>query len=273
MTTPWPVRPGAHCRGRPGKIQPASASQRSCDLPSPFRPQAVPRLQRPACLARLRRSSFTTRQATGRRTGGHPPFSGGSEDPPIEGVPPTRGSGRLQGRQIASPSLANPLSLAVGDPACACHRRPLQAGRHRRRHDRAGQAALEARSRGGRRAGPPTPARLGARLGNEWQDDDGGDGSADPEREAPARAQQLRREPRLRCRVDPAHGARRGARPLRGRRGRFARGRPPAAPACGLPRQPVPRPARPLRRAGARRRSLAGGSAGATGRFGARRQR
>src|SRR5205085_8789051 len=82
-------------------------------LPSPFRPQAVPRLQRPACLARLRRSSFTTRQATGRRTGGHPPFSGGSEDPPIEGVPPTRGSGRLQGRQIASPSLANPVSTAA----------------------------------------------------------------------------------------------------------------------------------------------------------------
>ena len=50
----------------------------------------------------------------------------------------------------------------------------------------------------------------------------------------------------------------RRARALRGRRGRPARGGRARAAAGRLPRQPLPRPARPLRRARARRRALAG---------------
>ena len=58
-------------------------------------------------------------------------------------------------------------------------------------------------------------------------------------------------------RLHPARRARRRARPVRGRRGRVS-GRRAAGPAAGgLPRQPLPRPARPLRRARADRRALA----------------
>src|ERR671935_69148 len=73
----------------PRGIAQASSAQCSCRLPSPFRPSAVPRLQKPACRARLRRESITTRQATGPRMRGHPPFSGGAEDPPNGGRTPT----------------------------------------------------------------------------------------------------------------------------------------------------------------------------------------
>ena len=55
--------------------------------------------------------------------------------------------------------------------------------RRRRRHDAAGKAALEARSRGDRRA-CGTPARRRRRhLGDERQDDDDGDGCRDPRAE------------------------------------------------------------------------------------------
>ncbi len=53
---------------------------------------------------------------------------------------------------------------------------------------------------------------------------------------------------------------RRRARAVRGRRGGAARGRPPPAAARDRARQPLPRPARPLRRARARRRALARGA-------------
>ena len=50
---------------------------------------------------------------------------------------------------------------------------------------------------------------------------------------------------------------RRRSRAARGRRVRAAGGDAPDAPACRVPRQPLPRPARPLRRARAHRRALA----------------
>src|SRR5947208_16158163 len=55
---------------------------------------------------------------------------------------------------------------AGGRPAVA-------AGRSRRRHDRAGEAPLEARSRCDRPARRAAAARLGGRVGDERQDDDG----------------------------------------------------------------------------------------------------
>ena len=65
------------------------------------------------------------------------------------------------------------------------------------------------------------------------------------------------REPRLRRRLHPPRGRGRRARPARGGRGRPAGGAPARPPARRLPRQPLPRPARPLRRARADRRALA----------------
>ena len=57
--------------------------------------------------------------------------------------------------------------------------------------------------------------------------------------------------------------ARRRARTARGGRGRAPRGRAPRAAARRAARQPLPRPARPLRRARAHRRALASGDRGA----------
>ena len=75
-----------------------------------------------------------------------------------------------------------------------------------------------------RRLAARAPARRRARLGDERQDDDDGDGRRDPRAAPPARAQPGGREPALGRRLDAARGAgRRGARAARGRRGGAAR--------------------------------------------------
>ncbi len=112
-------------------------------------------------------------------------------------------------------------------------------------------------------------ARLGARLRHEREDDDDGDGRGDHRR--PARLQPLRSQPPLRCGLHPARLAGRRARALRGRRGSAPRGRPPCPAACRGAGKPLPRPARSLRRARARRGTLALSRRGAR-RRGARRE-
>ena len=145
--------------------------------------------------------------------------------------------------------------------------------RHGRRHDPAGEAALEARSGRDRRARSAAAGRRCRRLGDERQDDHDRDGGGDPRAAAEARLEPVRRQPRLGRRLDPARRARRRAGAARGGRGRPAGGRPPRPAAGGAARQPLPRPARPLRRARAHRRALAGRDRGAARRDGARRQR
>ena len=150
----------------------------------------------------------------------------------------------------------------------------VAADRPRRRHDGPGQAALEARSRR-RSTGSPSGCRgLAAGLGDERQDDDGSDGGRDPRAARPARAQRLGREPHVGRRVGAARFARAPSsacsRSTRRALPEVARARTAAR---GLPRQPLPRPARPLRRAGARRRALARGGRAAARRRGARRER
>ena len=76
-----------------------------------------------------------------------------------------------------------------------------------RRHDAAGQAALEARSERNRRARSPVAGRSGGRLRHQRQDDDHRHGRRDPRTEAPSRLEPLGREPRLRRRVDAADAA------------------------------------------------------------------
>ena len=121
----------------------------------------------------------------------------------------------------------------------------------------------------------PAPAGLGARLRDEREDDDGRDGGRDPAPPLLARAQRARA--RISCRASSPRSLAapgRRARALRGRRGaRFPRSRARVQPARGLPRQPVPRPARPLRRARARRRALARRRRGAARRDDAGRER
>ena len=120
-----------------------------------------------------------------------------------------------------------------------------------------GQARLEARP--GRRRRPRRAAPPGGRprLGDERQDDHDRDGERDPRTHADARLEQLGGEPRLGHRLHAAGRGRRRSRPARGRRVRPAGADAPDAPACRVPRQPLPRPARPLRRARAHRRALA----------------
>ena len=79
---------------------------------------------------------------------------------------------------VACPAMALRAPLAAEIAARARRRRPLPAGRRRRRHDHARKAALEARSRRGRPPRGAPAARVGARLGDERQDDDLGDGGA-----------------------------------------------------------------------------------------------
>ena len=98
--------------------------------------------------------------------------------------------------------------------------------------------------------------------------DGGGDSPA-----AAARLEPLRRKPRLRRRLHPAREPRRRARPARGRRGRAPRGLAPGPAAGRAARKPLPRPARPLRRARADRRAVALGGCRAAPRDGARGQR
>ncbi len=73
----------------------------------------------------------------------------------------------------------------------------------------------------------------------------------------PPRAQPRGREPHVRRRLGARRGRGRRARRLRGRRGHLPGGRAPHAPARGPPLQPLPRPARPLRRGRDRRGALA----------------
>ena len=128
---------------------------------------------------------------------------------------------------------------------------PLARRRARRRHDAAGEAALEARSGRDRPARPPAAARRRPRLRDEREDDD-------ERRWSPrscARACGSRTTPRARTSSPGVastllHARRRRARPLRGRRGGPLRGRPPRrSREARAARQPLPRPARPLRRA------------------------
>ena len=106
---------------------------------------------------------------------------------------------------------------------------PSVASRGRgRRHDAARKAALEARPGRDRPPGGPASAGVGARLGDEREDDDGRDGRARSSAARAARAQRARREPRLRRRLR-------------------ARSRP-AAPSSGSSRSTRPRCPRPLRR-------------------------
>ena len=111
----------------------------------------------------------------------------------------------------------------------------------------------------GHRAARRAPAgRHRHRLRDQRQDDHGGDGRGHPRARRPALPQHGRRQPRLRRRLDAARGARgRAARAAGGRRVRAAGRRRPHVAAGAPARQPVPRPARPLRRARARGRALA----------------
>ena len=121
------------------------------------------------------------------------------------------------------------MRLAAETSAARARRAPLARRRARRRHDAAGQAALEGRSRRTRRPRRPTPGRRRDRLGDERKDDDERDARADPRRPPPARLEQLGREPRLGRRLHPPLRSRRRARPARGRRVRAARGDAPRA--------------------------------------------
>ena len=154
-------------------------------------------------------------------------------------------------------------------------RRPALARRRsRRRHDAAREAALEARSRARSIAlAAPAPARRRARLRHERQDHDGGHGELDPRRRAYRLAWNnsgANLASGVTSTLLAADGAELGllevdefALPEVMRRTR---------PACRLPRQPLPRPARPLRRARAHRRALARRGRGAPARDDARRR-
>ena len=73
--------------------------------------------------------------------------------------------------------------------------------------DPARQARVEARSGCSRRARRPAPARRRARLGDEREDDDHGDGRVDPLAHGRLAWNHLGREPRFRRRVDAARRA------------------------------------------------------------------
>ena len=197
--------------------------------------------------------------------------------PPPEGLAPgkfprTRERAAFEsGRRVGSRTDERPPRRRIAGRA-----RGLQAlpdRRHGRRHDAAGQAALEARSRRDRRARGTVAGRRSHRLGDERQDDDDRDGGRDPRAGPQARLEPLRREPRLRGRLHPPRRARRRSGPARGRRGRTAGGRSPDQAPRGAARQPLPRPARPLRRARAHRRALARATAALPRGDRARRQR
>ena len=128
--------------------------------------------------------------------------------------------------------------------------------------------------RGDRPARAAAAAGLGARLGDQRQDDDARRWSRRSCGRASGSPTTARARTSSRASPPPSSAPRgRRARPVRGRRGGPVGGRA-ARPAEGAPaRQPLPRPARPLRRARARRRPLARDAvADAAGRA-ARRQR
>ena len=153
-----------------------------------------------------------------------------------------------------------------GDPARPRCRPPLAFERRRGRDDGAREAALEARSWGGRPTGGQAERRRGADFRDEREDDDLGDGGPDSGAVVSARAQPVRREPGLGSRLGAPRRPGRRARVVRGGRGGAARGCPSPAASCALSRQPLPGPTRPLRRARARRGPLAEGGRGPAGR-------
>ena len=179
-----------------------------------------------------------------------PRFAGLDEHPPNERADQRR-------RFAPAPCLDWPGAPDARDRARPRGGPALAPGGEGRRHDAARQDPRHARPGGARHARGQASGRNGARLRHERQDDHDRDGGRDP-RPAPAPgAQSRRRQPRLGGRLDAPCRPRRRARPLRGRRGRVSRARPPARAARGLPRQPLSRPARPLRRARADRRAVA----------------
>ena len=101
------------------------------------------------------------------------------------------------------------------------------------------------------------PLGCRARLGDQRKDDDDRDGRADPRRGPAARVEPRGSESPLGDRIGARERGRRRARALRGRRGCAAGGGGAHAPARGGAREPLPRPARPLRRARDRRRAVA----------------
>ena len=98
-----------------------------------------------------------------------------------------------------------------------CSRAPSapfsRLARRRRRHDAAGQAALEARPRARSTGSRAAAAGLGARLGHERQDDDAAMAAEILAARGSARPQRVRREPRLGRRL---RAARRRAAPSSG---------------------------------------------------------
>ncbi len=164
-------------------------------------------------------------------------------------------SRRERGRRVRSAFVARTPS------ARGCRRsrggRTVSPRRTRRWDDAAREAALEDRSRRDRPAGRAATVRLRDRLGDERQDHDRRNGRGDLAGPVPARPQRGRCQPRLGRRLDAAGGRQRRARAVRGRRGRPARGHAAGCSSRGLPREPLPRPARPLRRARAGGRGLA----------------
>ena len=162
----------------------------------------------------------------------------------------------------------SPLEIAPRAPPS-----PVPADRSGRRDDGPGKAALEARSGSRRPARRAAAVGLRDRLRDERQDHDGGDGGRDPA-PPPSRSRTTRRA-RISCpgsprrcspRRGPSSGCSRWTRPpcRRSRADQAAR---------RVPRKSLPRPARPLRRARARRRALAGGRRDAPSHRHARRQR
>ena len=176
---------------------------------------------------------------------------------------------RRAARQRSAPSPARSGSCCPHDAAGRQGRRRARRGRavaarRPRRHVAAGQAAAAAGAGRGRRRwrrGCSNGSR--GHLGDQRQDDDRRDGRLDPRaRRARAGAQPRGREHGGRDRRDAAGGRRaarvdrRRHRPLRDRRvlaGPPGAADPAARAAAG---QPLPRPARPLRRAGHDRRPL-----------------
>ena len=171
-------------------------------------------------------------------------------------------SARSSERARAPPRLstlaADGRSTRVETAGRARRGRALARGGPRWRHHTSREAPVEARSRSRRRARGAVAGGQRARLRDQREDDDYGDGGADPR----AAAHALRG-------TSPARTCSRGSRPRssparRAELGLFEvdEAALPEATARLRPRvvalvEPLPRPARPLRRARARRRALA----------------
>ena len=178
-----------------------------------------------------------------------------TEPPPGGGGPARIPRSRERVTLEATMRLQLPLpALSAATRAAGALSRLAGSGR---RDDLARQAPLEARSRRrsrGSRRGFPGSAALSATNGKTTTAAMTAEILGGPRT---PRAQPLGGEPRLRDRLHPPRRRRRRARPVRGGRGCAPAGRLARAAARALPRQPLPRPARPLRRARADRRALA----------------